>query len=582
MQSARQLRFDPPSSRLSHGSTGLWQMTWFAIAVLVLLATLVRLINIGQLPLTDEIYTSLAARGWVEHGEPVIGDGTYERAWLYSVIVGLFFQVFGDNLFAARLPSLLTGVILVPVVFLWTRRVAGPLAAWAAALLLCFSPLAIHISQYARFYGLFGLLFWLGSIGLYTLVQERPSGGKALAIGLGSLLCFAISLHLQPLTLIGAVGLGLWLVQAAALPSLAARFQQPRQLWLAIGAAMVLVIVAAVIVLQTGFGQRLVDRYLWSPVWSIEHQNEFWFYHVFFVQHYQSLWPLLPLLAILAAAHRPKPALFCFFVFVVGFVFLSFAGMKDKRYVAFLLPFLFVLWGIAFAALLPLLRRALVRATPRALDNLIPGLATRATGAAAIGLGLLFLIGSNGAPAKTLASLAGVKMFAEGGGTGMTTGQFRADWEAVKAPLGPWLSNASVVLTSHDVKTLYELGRYDIVLNANRITEITGSLSGDEGEFDMDHRTGRPVISTPESLRLVMACYPDGLILAEAGHLRSDEAILDPVADLIEAGTMPIPLPPETRVVAFHWEHAVPDPAPAACATLPEIKGRPSPLAEQN
>jgi hypothetical protein len=529
------------------------------------------------------MYTSLAARGWAQHGVPVIGEGTgegiYERAWLYSVVVGSFFRVFGDSLITARLPSLLTGIILVPIVFLWTRRVAGPVAAWAAALLLCFSPLAIHISQYARFYGLFGLLFWLGSVGLYTLVQERHSSATAVAIGLGSLLCFAFAHHLQVLTLVGLAGLAIWLIQAIALPWVTARLDQPRQLWAAIGIAATIAILVAGIAIESGIAQKLLRGYLWSPEWSIEHQSEFWFYHVFFVQHYQTFWPLLPFLAILAIAHRPKPAIFCFIVFIIGFAFLSFGGMKDKRYIAFLEPFLFVLWGIGLAALAPLVRRLIARATPRALNKLDSGLATRATEATVIGLGVLFLIGSNGAPAKTLFSLAGIKMFAEGGGIDMTTGPFRVDWQLVKAPLAPWLGNASVVLTSHDVKTLYFLGRYDMVISKNRITEIsskdrTTDISRGEAEFEIDRRTGRPVISTVDSLRLVMACYPDGLILAQAGEFRLDSGITDPVADVIEANTTPIPLPPEAHVLAFHWEHPVPDPAPA-CATLPEIKGRP-------
>ena len=576
MQSARWLRLDPSGPRTAHALTGLWQSTWFAIILLIALAALVRVVNIGQLPLTDEIYTSLAARGWAQHGEPVIGEGVYERAWLYSVIVGSFFRAFGDSLITARLPSILAGILLVPAVFLWTRRVAGSLAAWAAALLLCFSPLAIHISQYARFYALFGLLFWLASIGLYTLVWERPSPGKAIAVGLGSLLCLAISFHLQPLTLIGGLGIALWLVQAVALPPMTARLQRPRQRWIAIGIAIGLAILAMAIVFQTEVGQGLLRRYLHSPIWSIEHRYEFWFYHVFFATHYQSLWPLVPFLAILAVAQRPKPAIFCFLIFVVGFVLLSFAGMKDKRYISFLLPFLFVLWGIAFAALVPLVGRLIANATPRALDDLVPGLATRGVQVMVIGLGVLFVLGSNGAPAKTLLSLARVKLFAEGSGTGMTTGQLRADWDAVKAPLTPWLNNASIVVTSHDVKTLYYLGRYDIVINANRISEIVGTVEGD-GEFGIDFRTGRPVISTPESLRILMDCYPDGLIIVEGGHLRSDEAIIDSAAEIIEADSTPIPLPLETRMSAFHWQHPSPDPVPAACATLPEIKGPPGP-----
>jgi hypothetical protein len=83
------------------------------------------------------------------------------------------------------------------------------------------------------------------------------------------------------------------------------------------------------------------------------------------------------------------------------------------------------------------------------------------------------------------------------------------------------------------------------------------------------------VISTSESLRIVMACYPDGLIIAKTGSLRSDEGIIGPVADVIEADTVPIPLPPETRIRAFHWEHPMPGPAPTDCAALPEINGPP-------
>ena len=246
------------------------------------------------------------------------------------------------------------------------------------------------------------------------------------------------------------------------------------------------------------------SRYRSSPLWSLPHQDEVWFYHAWFTQHYQSLWPILPFLAILAVARQSKPALFCLLVFATGFVFLSFGGMKDRRYVSFLLPFLFVLWGIALAELGPLLVRCIASATPSALRAVDPSLANRAGRAIVIGLGVLFLIASNGAPAKTLLKLAGVRLIGEDGGAEITTRPSRADWSAVRAPLAPWLSTASVVLTSHDVETLYALGRYEITINANRMTEVTGRswpqlvASGQSAEFKVDHRTGRPVISQPE------------------------------------------------------------------------------------
>jgi 4-amino-4-deoxy-L-arabinose transferase-like glycosyltransferase len=561
----------------SSGASTPIDTTWFALLLLIGVTVAVRLVGIDRLPSTDELYTVLAARGWADEGLPQIGEGIYSRAELFTVAVGSLFRIFGDSVEVARMLSVVAGSILVAGVFVWTRSVAGSLAAWIAAGLLCFSPLHILTSQFARFYALMGLLLWLGSVGIYMLMHRRLSTRTTLVLTLGSGLCLLLALYLQVLAAMGIVGLSLWLAYAAGLPWLRARREQPRRLLIGLTLAGVLAIVVLGIATETGVVEQLWHRYRWSPLWSIEHKNDFWFYQVWFTQHYQSLWPILPFLVILAAARQPKPAIFCLFVFVTGFVLLSFGGMKDRRYISFLLPFLFVLWGIALAELGPLLVRCVAKATPRALRNLDPSLQNRLARATVIGLGVLFLIASNGAPAKTLFKLAGVRLIADDGSAEITTSASRGDWHAVKAPLAPWLRDASIVLTSDDVETIHGVGRYDMALNANRITEITGSLSGGEGEFEIDPRTGRPVISTADSLRLVMSCYPDGLILAGAGRFRSDEAIIDPVADVIEADTVPIALPSEARILAFHWQHPVPDPPPAACATLPKIKGRPSP-----
>jgi 4-amino-4-deoxy-L-arabinose transferase-like glycosyltransferase len=561
----------------------LLESSWVAPAIVLVVAVLVRLIGIDRLPSTDELYTVLAARGWVGHGVPVIAQGVYERAELFTILIGSFFKVLGDSVVVARIPSVIAGSLLVVAVFLWTRSVAGRVPAWIAAAFVCFSPLDIIISQFARFYALLGLMTWLGAVGIYALVDRRLPTLKALLVALGSGLCLLFALHLQVLAAMGIAGLSLWLVYAVGVPWLRARHDQRTRWSMGLALAVVALMAAAQIAFSVHAGgvERLWNVYRWSPLWSIEHVNEFWFYHVWFVKYYQSLWPILPFLAILAIARQPKPATFCFVVFTVVFVLLSFGGMKDRRYVSFVLPFLFVLWGIALAELGPLLVRVVATATPRALHNLDPSLANRLAGATVIGLSTLFLIVSNGAPVKTLSALAGGHLVGEGSDVAITTRPYRADWAGVKAPLAPWLNTASIVLTSHDVETLHGLGRYDIVINANRMSEISPrpwselADSGNSNEFGIDFRTGRPVISQPESLRLVMSCYPDGLILADEDYFRRDEGITDPVADVIERETVKIDLPRQTHVLAFHWQHPVPDPPPAACATLPKIKGPP-------
>ena len=170
---------------------------WASVLLLLLLSVLVRAIGLGRLPVTDELYTSLAAKGWLHYGEPRIGDGIYPRAQLYTLLLGGWFAVFGESIVSARLPSLVAGTLLVVAVFVWTRSVAGSLAAWIAGLFVALEPLSVQISQFARFYALHALIFWLAAIGVYSLVAGRLSPRGKLLVALGAGAGFLLAVHLQ-------------------------------------------------------------------------------------------------------------------------------------------------------------------------------------------------------------------------------------------------------------------------------------------------------------------------------------------------------------------------------------------------
>lgn len=551
-------------ARAHTGSAGIWHHVWFSCLIVLSLAIVVRALHLDVPAYTDEFYTTLAARGWLEHGAPTIGDGLYERAWLYSVMVAWFLDAFGDGVVVARLPSLIAGSLLVVAVFLWTRSVAGALAAWIAALFVCLDPLELLISQFARFYALLSLVFWLGAIGVYALVENRPRALRALIIALASAACFALALHLQVLTLIGLCGLGAWAAWVLGLRWWRAGQANPRRLRRELGLALAVVVVLAAAAVASGLAADLLTRYRSAPLWNAEHRNVVWFYHVLLLERYQVLWPLFPFLTILAVARRPRPALFCFAVFLIGLVFLSFGGMKDRRYIAFIMPFLFVLWGIALAEAWPFLRRCLATTTHGALYRLTPAFATRSGRTVLLALSVLFLVAANGAPARTLFKLAGLNVVAEGGSAEIREARRIADWAAVREPLSAWWNTSDVILTSHDVQTLYFLGDYDIVINNNRMSEIGGGP-----EFDRDPRTGRPVVSEPASLELILECYGDGLVVAVASQWRTDEAIDAAVAEVIEAAATPLPLPEGAGIVAYYWQGTAQRPRPEACGALP-------------
>jgi 4-amino-4-deoxy-L-arabinose transferase-like glycosyltransferase len=330
----------------------LWSNPWFGAAFLFLASMLIYLPGANRVPHVDELYHILAAYGVLAEGVPRIADGLYTRAELFTRLVAGSMALFGDHPLSARLPSLLAGGVLVVAVFLWTRAVAGNLAAWIAAGFLCLAPASAQLFLWVRFYALFALAFWLGAVGAYALATRPWSWPRDAVLAAGCVVAFALAWHLQPLTLIGLVGIGVWLAVAIVLPWLWRHLATPSRRWGFLAAGTALAAVAGLVVLSVGSEplQALWQKYRWSPLHSIEHQNAVWYYHLVMLKDYPTLWSVVPLISLLALAVRPQPALFCTTVFVVILALLSFAGMKDPRYLFFALPFLFVPWGIALAS----------------------------------------------------------------------------------------------------------------------------------------------------------------------------------------------------------------------------------------
>jgi 4-amino-4-deoxy-L-arabinose transferase-like glycosyltransferase len=531
-------------------SNVIWRNVWMSTSLLFVTSVLLRLIGLDHLPANDELYTVLAARGWLIHGVPQIADGIYDRALLYTILVAHFFQTLGESLAVARLPSVIAGSLLVVAVFLWTRSAAGNLAAWIAALFVCFSPLSIQLSQYARFYTIFALLFWLGAIGVYALVEQDLLRRARLALALGSLVCLGLAFHFQPLTVIGVLGLTLWLVAAQALPWLWTQRAHPERFWTVVGVTFVLLVIGSAFMIQSGIALEWWTRFRYAPLHALP-RNQPWFYQLGLIERWPTLWPIFPFLALLALAVRPRPALFCCCVFIPVFALLSLAAMKHFIYIHFALPFLFVIWSIALARAAAPIARCVATTTDRALAQTAPTLPRRPASWALIGAGVLFLIISNGAPARTL-----LKPF----GIALQSDETSIDWAPAGAALQPWLATTPIVLTPNDMHALYYLGDYDVAVNQSRLSEVGAE------EFAIDRRTGRPVIASAAALALILDCYPSGLLVVDDTMYRESWALTDAMADLLERRTTPLAVTPGVR--AFVWEQPPGD--PAACAALPD------------
>ncbi|MGI9485579.1 MAG: hypothetical protein ACR2RF_06805, partial [Geminicoccaceae bacterium] len=503
-----------------------------------------------------------AAKSWLAEGELAIADGIYTRASGYTKLIALGFGLFGEHIEVLRMIGVIAATLTLIALFFWTRTSAGAVAAWIAALFFCFWPDGISVSVNHRFYAPHGLFFFAGAISVYLLVEkwdwwERSS---LIAASVIAALMFALAMALQKTTLLGVGGVALWVGLIIGRPWLLRL--DTGQRWLAIAGGAALGPAALVLLALSGIGGGLLDAFRWTPDWAAASKNQFWFYHAFLTLYYPTLWSLIGIAALIAMAYRPRPVGFCLCIFLPAFVLQSIGGMKHLRYLYYIMPFLFVIWGIALAHLIERFWPFLRDATDRTLDVLAPNLPRKPLRTGLIGVALLFTLFANAASIKTVAMLAGVTV------PPMTK---PPEWHVANEALEPWLEDA-ILLTTSEMETLFAFDRYDILISNSRMSELLrnngGHLDGQEiGEFTMDWRTGRPVISQPESIELIMSCFEKGVIVSNVYRWRFGPQLDDEVADVIEAKATKVDLPPSSMITAYRWPAVDAPPAASGAST---------------
>jgi hypothetical protein len=302
---------------------------WVAPVALFLIGLVLYSINLDKPPRFDELYHVLGARGYLEHGEPRIAEGVYERARCFTAVIALLFSVFGESIVVARLPAVVCGALLTATIFAWTRASAGGVAAWCAALLFLVSPFSAGVFQDVRFYAPQVLLFWLGAITAYAAASpEGISTRRRALFAVSAMLAFAGALYLQIVTLIGLVGIGLWLAIRFGLLWLPQLGSKARLRILLALAAMALGLGGVVLAL---FGPEIIHAYRSTPPFDEPTRNDFWYYHFWLNLYYPTLWPLFPFAALAAVALCARPALFCLAVFIPAMALHAWRSPLSRR-----------------------------------------------------------------------------------------------------------------------------------------------------------------------------------------------------------------------------------------------------------
>lgn len=505
------------------------------------------LVRLDHTPQWDEFYHVLAAQSLVRDGTLAIADGSYTRGALFTRMVSLFVGLWPESLVAARMPSVLAGAGLAAGLFGLIAAHAGRVAALWAVLLLVSNPLHIEMAQQARFYSVHALLV-LGCVwSTFELVLRPGSLARRIALGAVALVLAAMAAHLQITTLIALAALGTWFALRTGPQLLRGLLSRPRGGWWLAALAMATLAVAAA-VLTTDFAARALRIFGSTPYWGRETAGDRRFYDRSLGASYPTLWTAFPIAAMFALRRSRDLAGLALCVFGVGFLVHSVAATKGDRYLFWALPFFFALWGVALAECLPRLRQLAGDALV-ALAPWLRGRVVKLASAAAVLAIVAFAALTN--PAYRYAFLMLAVSDADWEHPHVYRGY--ADWEAAAPALRPLLDQADVLVSAAGVKSLYYLKRVDYDLSRTVLAETES-----QQEFGMDPRTGRPVISRPESLARIMALHPRGLVIVEAPRWRIEYSIPNATADFIEANMERVPLDDDWRLLAFRWPRGEP------------------------
>ncbi|MBT4521974.1 MAG: hypothetical protein HOC23_18400 [Halieaceae bacterium] len=152
--------------------SGLNRRDLIHLAIVLAIAIATRFYKLGYASLwLDEAFTIRISNYsfstlWVTNYDP--------SPPLYYSLIQLLLN-FGHSEYLLRLPSAIFGVLTIAVIYIATRRIAGPLAALSACLILSLSSFNIEYSQEARFYALLGLCLSVSFLGLANLSQRWQS-----------------------------------------------------------------------------------------------------------------------------------------------------------------------------------------------------------------------------------------------------------------------------------------------------------------------------------------------------------------------------------------------------------------------
>ncbi|CAN7292505.1 hypothetical protein LJR225_001535 [Phenylobacterium sp. LjRoot225] len=473
-----------------------WRVLCMGAALFVVALSIRLILAQRQDVWVDELYHIIAGKSLQQGHGLQLYEGAYRRTPLFTWLISNLSPYYTWNMVVPRLPAAIAGALHVALVFTWLRFRSDWMAAFAAAMFLCLSAVAVQQSAYVRFYSIHALFFWLMATSAYDLFTTAEPAKRIRAVVVGGASAL-IAMHLQPSTIFGVLAIGCWgvwmLRRSGVSPKLIGGIAT-------LGVVLVAAGVAFMVFSRPYEVARLAHLFSHAEQWNRGQEGDALYYIRYLIAEYPLLISGFILSAVLA--YRQNPPLTVLFIAIPATIViaLSTAGMKAPRYILFALPFVFTICGLGVSAGWRFLFRDW-SAAGGGRKWFWPALAGFTLAAA--------LSASPGFAVTITSSLGGLKRVVQAKSLLFAT---PADepWQSRRAEIASALSGRSVIVTTDEFRMLRYIGAYDVAI-APRY-----NITGTKKELNSDRRTGRPYISTLKNVQLVYGCYPRGAVLGYA------------------------------------------------------------------
>lgn len=283
---------------------------------------------------SDEFYTASQARTIMSRGLSLFTDPKsfleYHNITTHF-LVALFFKIFGQAEWTARLPLVIIGSLVPVMVFIFSRRFFNFTTAITATLLTTFSYLEITWSRQARGYPIQQFLVLLIFYLYLNLIKEKK---KSLNFSLLiAAFFFGILTHVF-FYLVAAALIGHYLLlQRGDFISI---FKKP--------VIYLVVIVGYLIVYLTGF-IRTISYFISTSSFGT---NNIWYYHSFLWREY-GLVTFLAIIGFILAFNKKNRSAKPILIYITFHLFCLFFIIKPyvSRYLMILFPFFFIFMAYA-------------------------------------------------------------------------------------------------------------------------------------------------------------------------------------------------------------------------------------------